>query len=87
MESPEGTMPHAYFESDGLASLKRIYDRALRIVEKHQSIPVEVRDTIAARIFTLASDGQHSDVIILKAALRGFVPETSLDALSSSDGP
>jgi hypothetical protein len=41
---------------------------------------------IAARIFIIASDGQHSDEIILKAALRGLVPEASLDALSSSDG-
>ena len=79
-------MPHAYFESDGLAGLKKIYDRALEILEKHQSSPVEVRDIIATRIFTLASDGHHSDEMILKAALRGLVSEASLDALSPSDG-
>jgi hypothetical protein len=79
-------MPHAYFESDGLAGLKKIYDRALRILEKHQSSPVEVRDTIAARIFSIASDGYPSDGIILKAALCGLVPEASLDVLSPSDG-
>ena len=81
-------MPHAYFESDGLAGLKKIYDRALGILEKHQSSPVELRDTIAARIFIIASDGEHSDEIIIKAALRGLVPDdASLDALSPSDGP
>jgi hypothetical protein len=81
-------MAHAYFESDGLAGLKKIYNRALGILEKHQSdIPVEVRDTIAARIFTKASDGEHSDETILRAALRGLVPEASLHALSPSDGP
>lgn len=41
---PKVAMPHSYFESDGLGSLKRIYDRALWILEKHQSIPVEVRE-------------------------------------------
>ena len=80
-------MPHSYFESDGLGSLKRIYDRALWILEKHQSIPVEVRDVIAARIFTIASDGHQPDEIILRAALRGLVPEASLNALSPKDGP
>jgi len=80
-------MPHAYFESEGLAGLKRIYDRALGILEKRQSITVEVRDIIAARIFTMASDGQHSDEIILKAALRGLVPEATLDALSPKECP
>ena len=72
-------MPHAYFESDGLTDLKRVYDRALAILATRQPIRVELRDAIAARIFSIASDGHHSDEVILKAALRGLVPEASLD--------
>jgi hypothetical protein len=49
-------MPHTYFESDGLTSLKKVYDRALAILAMRQPIPVELRDTIAARIFSIASD-------------------------------
>jgi hypothetical protein len=51
-----------------------------------QPIPVELRDAIAARIFSIASDGHHSDEIILKAALRGLVPEATLDTLPPKEG-
>jgi hypothetical protein len=80
-------MPHAYFESDGLTGLKKVYDRALAILATRQPIPVELRDAIAARIFSIASDGHHSDEIILKAALRGLVPEATLDTLPLMEDP
>jgi hypothetical protein len=74
-------MPHAYFESDGFTGLKEVYDRALAVLATRQPIPVELRDAIAARIFSIASDGHPSDEVILKAALRGLVPEALLDTL------
>ncbi len=80
-------MAHSYFESDGLSGLKKIYDRALAILATRQPIPVELRDTIGARIFSIASDGHHSDEVILRAALRGLVSEAFLDMLPPKEGP
>ena len=74
-------MPHTYFEADGLASLQSAYDRALAILEKHQSAPDEIRNILAARIFSFAADGGHSEEAILKAALSGLMPAESFEAL------
>ena len=72
-------MPHAYFEVEGLDRLQRAYDRALAILEKRQSIPAEIRNILAARIFSFAADGGHSEEAILRAALNGLVPAETID--------
>ena len=76
-------MPHTYFEADGLDGLQRIYDRAIEHIGKRQIITMDLRNIVAARIFTLAADGGHSDEDVLKAALKNLIPDGVLDDIFS----
>jgi hypothetical protein len=68
-------VPSIYFENDGLRRLELIFERAMAMLERHRSASLDIRDVVAARIFSLAAEGEHADEYILEAALDGLIPD------------
>jgi hypothetical protein len=68
--------PFDVFDSATLTILSKAYDEALVSLHDHGQ-PMVVRETIALRLFDLASKGERDPQRLREAALRGILKRTS----------